>query len=53
MAVDPDTTDPKFAEYAHPERLVSTEWVAQHLEDPQVVIVESDEDVLLLSLIHI
>ena len=53
MAVDPDTTDPKFAEYAHPERLVSTEWVAQHLEDPQVVIVESDEDVLLYETGHI
>ncbi|MCM3332292.1 sulfurtransferase [Kocuria palustris] len=53
MAVDPDTTDPKFAEYAHPERLVSTEWVAQHLKDPQVVIVESDEDVLLYETGHI
>ena len=53
MAVDPDTTDPKFAEYAHPERLVSTEWVAQHLKDPQVVVVESDEDVLLYETGHV
>ena len=33
MAVDPDTTDPKFAEYAHPERLVTTDWLAEHLGD--------------------
>jgi thiosulfate/3-mercaptopyruvate sulfurtransferase len=26
--------------YAHPERLVSTQWVADHLEDPSVRIVE-------------
>ena len=41
-------TDPRFAEsgYAHPEVLVSTDWVAEHLDDPNVRIVESDEDVL-------
>src|SRR5215470_10266969 len=33
--------------YAHPEVLVSTEWVAQHLNDPSVRIVEADEDPLL------
>ena len=40
-------TDPRFAEsgYAHPEVLVSTDWVAEHLNDPNVRIVESDEDV--------
>jgi thiosulfate/3-mercaptopyruvate sulfurtransferase len=43
----------KFAEYAHPERLVSTEWLAAHLEDPDVVIVESDEDILLYNTGHI
>jgi thiosulfate/3-mercaptopyruvate sulfurtransferase len=49
------TTDPsaKFQGYAHPERLVSTEWVAEHLDDPDVVIVESDEDVLLYNTGHI
>ncbi len=31
-------------EYVHPEVLVSTEWVATHLSDPGVRIVESDED---------
>ncbi len=43
----------KFAEYAHPEKLVSTEWLAAHLDDPSVVVVESDEDVLLYETGHI
>ena len=33
--------------YIHPEVLVSTDWVAQHLNDPKVRIVESNEDTLL------
>ncbi|PRZ43687.1 thiosulfate/3-mercaptopyruvate sulfurtransferase [Antricoccus suffuscus] len=44
---------PKFAEYAHPERLVSTSWLADHLNEPGVVVVESDEDVLLYETGHI
>jgi thiosulfate/3-mercaptopyruvate sulfurtransferase len=49
------TTDPRFAEsgYAHPEVLVSTDWVAEHLDDPNVRIVESDEDVLLYDMGHV
>ncbi|WP_306231143.1 sulfurtransferase [Agrococcus beijingensis] len=43
----------RFADYAAPERLVSTDWVAAHLDDPDVVIVESDEDVLLYEVGHI
>jgi thiosulfate/3-mercaptopyruvate sulfurtransferase len=39
--------------YAHPEALVSTEWVAEHLNDPSVRIVESDEDVLLYDVGHV
>lgn len=39
--------------YAHPEVLVETDWVAQHLEDPPVRIVESDEDYLLYDTGHI
>lgn len=39
--------------YAHPEALVSTDWVAQHQEDPKVRIVESNEDPLLYSAGHI
>lgn len=46
-------TEAKFAQYAHPERIVSTEWVAQNLDTPGVVIVESDEDVLLYETGHI
>ena len=33
-----------MADYSHPEVLVSTEWVAQHLNDPKVRIVEVDVD---------
>lgn len=39
--------------YAHPEYLVDTEWVAKHLDDPKVRIVESDEDPLLYPIGHI
>jgi thiosulfate/3-mercaptopyruvate sulfurtransferase len=39
--------------YANPEALVSTQWVADHLEDPAVRIVESDEDVLLYDVGHV
>ena len=45
--------DPKLAEYAHPERLVTTSWLAEHLDDPNVVVAESDEDVLLYDTGHI
>jgi thiosulfate/3-mercaptopyruvate sulfurtransferase len=39
--------------YTHPEVLVSTDWVAGHLEDPAVRLVESDEDLLLYDIGHI
>ncbi len=39
--------------YAHPEVLVSTEWVAEHLEDSNVRLVESNEDILLYDTGHI
>ena len=39
--------------YAHPDALVTTEWVAQHLNDPSIRIVESDEDVLLYDTGHV
>jgi thiosulfate/3-mercaptopyruvate sulfurtransferase len=39
--------------YAHPEVLVSTDWVAERLKEPNVRIVESDEDVLLYETGHI
>jgi thiosulfate/3-mercaptopyruvate sulfurtransferase len=43
----------KFAEYAHPEKLVSTQWLAEHLGDEGLAVVESDEDVLLYETGHI
>jgi thiosulfate/3-mercaptopyruvate sulfurtransferase len=49
----PNDTSAKFTAYAHPGRLVSTEWVAEHAKDPDVVVVESDEDVLLYETGHI
>jgi thiosulfate/3-mercaptopyruvate sulfurtransferase len=49
------TADPqdKFAEYAHPERLVSTGWLAENLGSAGLVVVESDEDVLLYETGHV
>ncbi|MCB1058203.1 MAG: sulfurtransferase, partial [Acidobacteria bacterium] len=39
--------------YARPEVLVSTDWVAQHLDDPAIRLVESNEDPLLYASGHI
>ncbi|MBZ0315778.1 MAG: sulfurtransferase [Anaerolineae bacterium] len=39
--------------YAYPDALVSTDWVAQHLNNPAVRIVESNEDPLLYASGHI
>lgn len=39
--------------YVHPEYLIETGWVAQHLDDSGVRIVESDEDYLLYDTGHI
>ncbi|MDQ1597375.1 MAG: thiosulfate/3-mercaptopyruvate sulfurtransferase, partial [Microbacteriaceae bacterium] len=52
MTVEVDSSA-AFSEYAHPERLVSTEWLQSHLEAPGLVVVESDEDVLLYETGHI
>jgi thiosulfate/3-mercaptopyruvate sulfurtransferase len=42
-----------MANYAHPEKLVSTAWLAEHLNDPDIRIVESNEDMLLYDTGHI
>jgi thiosulfate/3-mercaptopyruvate sulfurtransferase len=42
-----------MAEYAHPDVLVSTQWVADHLGDPNIKIMESNEDILLYDIGHI
>ncbi len=39
--------------YSHPEVLVSTAWVAEHLADPTVRLVESNEDPLLYATGHL
>lgn len=39
--------------YANPDALVSTDWVAEHLNDPNVRIIESNEDPLLYPSGHI
>ncbi|MBC7310764.1 MAG: sulfurtransferase [Actinomycetales bacterium] len=49
----------KIAEYAHPERLVTTAWLAQQIAEgntgpgKDIVVLESDEDVLLYDTGHI
>jgi len=45
--------NPKFSAYAHPDALVDTEWLAAHLTDSDIRIVESNEDLLLYDTGHI
>ena len=52
LATMTDTAE-KFSQYAHPDRLVSTDWVAEHIDDEDVVVLESNEDALLYSTGHI
>lgn len=52
MSIEFDS-DPKISEYAHPEVLVSTEWLSANLDREGLVVVESDEDVLLYEVGHI
>ena len=52
MTVEVDTAA-QFADFAHPERLVSGDWLEAHIGTPGLVIVESDEDVLLYETGHI
>ncbi|GEB45616.1 sulfurtransferase [Microbacterium testaceum] len=53
MTVEFDTTSPKFADYSEPGRLVTGEWLEERLGREGLVIVESDEDVLLYETGHI
>jgi thiosulfate/3-mercaptopyruvate sulfurtransferase len=56
-----ETAGAPFAEYAHPEKLVTTDWLAEQIEAGQVgtgepdaiALLESDEDVLLYDTGHI
>jgi thiosulfate/3-mercaptopyruvate sulfurtransferase len=42
-----------MAEYAHPEVLVSTQWAADHLNDPKVRLIEVDVDTTAYDQGHI
>lgn len=46
-------SDIKNRGYVNPDVLVSTDWVAEHLDDPKVRLVESNEDTLLYSTGHL
>jgi thiosulfate/3-mercaptopyruvate sulfurtransferase len=51
--------EPSFSQYAHPDRLVSTDWLAEQITAGKVggpdgiALLESDEDVLLYDTGHI
>jgi thiosulfate/3-mercaptopyruvate sulfurtransferase len=45
--------DPKLQAYAHPELLVTTGWLAERLGSDGLVVLESDEDVLLYDTGHL
>ena len=49
----PPDPNPALAAYAHPERLVTADWLAGNLGRPGLAVVESDEDVLLYDTGHI
>jgi thiosulfate/3-mercaptopyruvate sulfurtransferase len=46
-------TDITARGYAHPEVLVSTDWVEAHLNDPTIRLIESNEDTLLYASGHV
>ena len=47
------TEDKDTSQYAVPDALVSTEWLAANLDAPDTRIVESNEDVRLYDMGHI
>ncbi len=49
----PADTSPELKDYAHPEKLVTTSWLAENLTTPGLALVESNEDVLLYETGHI
>jgi thiosulfate/3-mercaptopyruvate sulfurtransferase len=42
-----------MSDYAHPEVLVSTDWVKEHLDDPKVKLIEIDVDTQAYSAGHV
>jgi len=53
MAIPNQDHDEKIAGYADPRTVVTTAWLADRLDDPHLVVVESSEDVLLYETGHI
>ena len=49
----PNLMNTNPTEYAHPEALVDAAWLEQHLNDKDIRIVESNEDILLYDTGHI
>ncbi len=49
----PADPSPALKDYAHPDRLVTSDWLAGNIGRPGLAIVESDEDVLLYDTGHI
>lgn len=52
MPVGPDPAA-ELQQYAHPERLVTSQWLEEHRGTDGVVVMESNEDVLLYETGHI
>jgi thiosulfate/3-mercaptopyruvate sulfurtransferase len=52
MPVVPDPAE-SLQQYAHPERVVTNDWMAAHYGDPGLVVVESDEKALVYDNGHI
>ena len=50
IAADPAS---ELQQYAHPERLVTTGWLAEKIGTPGLVVLESNEDILLYDLEHV
>ena len=50
VAADPAS---ELQQYAHPERLVTTGWLAEKIGTPGLVVLESNEDILLYDLGHV
>jgi thiosulfate/3-mercaptopyruvate sulfurtransferase len=42
-----------MGEYAHPQTLVETDWLADHLDDPSIRVIEVDEDTTAYEKGHI
>ncbi|WP_067698501.1 sulfurtransferase [Nocardia jejuensis] len=52
MPVAPDPHH-SFGSYAHPHRLVTTEWLSANIGAPGLKIIESNEDILLYDIGHV